>query len=82
MTCSAAKSLSPGAFAARGLQRDLAARYIGVGSTKFDELVADGRMPKPRRIDGRKVWDRLELDAGFDALPNEQEENPWDRLTA
>jgi hypothetical protein len=31
--------------------------YIGVSPTAFDKLVADGRMPQPRRIDGRKIWD-------------------------
>lgn len=57
------------AYPPRGMARDEAARYIGVGTTKFDELVADGRMPKPKRIDGRKVWDRLALDLAFTDLP-------------
>lgn len=40
-------------------------------------------MPPPRRIDARKVWDRLELDAAFDDLPNEPRAHPertndWD----
>ena len=34
----------------RGLQREVAARYIGVGLTKFDEMVRDGRMPGPKRV--------------------------------
>ena len=34
-------------------------------------MVADGRMPKPKRIDGRVVWDRLQLDSAFAALPDE-----------
>lgn len=33
----------------RGLSREEAAMYVGVGSTKFDEMVNDGRMPKPKR---------------------------------
>jgi predicted DNA-binding transcriptional regulator AlpA len=53
----------------RGLSRDEAAMYIGIGITKFDEMVEDGRMPRPRRIDGRKVWDVRELDLSFDELP-------------
>lgn len=64
----------------RGLGRVTAATYIGVSVSKFDELVADGRMPKPRRIDTRKVWDRIELDSYFTELPREQDANPWDRL--
>ena len=30
-----------------------AAEYIGEGATKFDEMVDDGRKPKPHRIDRR-----------------------------
>lgn len=55
----------------RGLCREEAARYIGIGTTKFDEMVKDGRMPKPKRVDGRTVWDRIALDASFTDLPDE-----------
>jgi predicted DNA-binding transcriptional regulator AlpA len=55
----------------RGLSRNEAAMYIGISAGKFDELVADGRMPAPRRIDSRRVWDVRELDLAFDALPKE-----------
>lgn len=59
------------AYAPRGLSRDEAARWIGVGCSKFDEMVNDGRMPRPKRIDGRVVWDRLALDAAFSDLPQD-----------
>jgi predicted DNA-binding transcriptional regulator AlpA len=59
----------PFALPPRGMSRMEAARYIGVGTTLFDELVADGRMPKPRRVNARTIWDREELDSAFDALP-------------
>lgn len=64
----------------RGLSRILAAGYVGVGPTKFDEMVSDGRMPKPKRIDGRKVWDVRALDRFFEALPSDGDidDNPWD----
>ena len=55
----------------RGLSREEAAMYIGVGTTKLDEMVADGRMPRPKRIDGRKVWDRHALDLAFEQLPED-----------
>ncbi len=55
----------------RGLSRTEAAAYVGVGETKFDELREDGRMPAPRLIDGRKVWDIRELDMAFDELPKD-----------
>ena len=55
----------------RGLSRDEAAMYCGVSATLFDRMVKDGRMPGPRRIDGRKVWDIRSLDVAFDQLPSE-----------
>jgi hypothetical protein len=55
----------------RGLSRQESSMYVGVSPGKFDELVRDGRMPPPKRIDGRKLWDVRELDVAFDALPTE-----------
>lgn len=60
----------PFAYPPRGLNREEAARYIGVGTTKFDEMVKDGRMPSGKRVDGRIVWDRYKLDASFADLPD------------
>lgn len=57
----------------RGMSREEAARYIGVGTTKFDEMVLDRRMPKPKRVDGRVVWDRIAIDAAFSDLPTDSE---------
>jgi predicted DNA-binding transcriptional regulator AlpA len=54
----------------RGFSRDQAAEYIGVSTSLFDEMVTDGRMPGPKRINSRVVWDKLRLDAAFDALPD------------
>jgi excisionase family DNA binding protein len=64
------------------LSRAQAAEYIGVGVTKFDEMVKDGRMPRPKRIDGRNVWDRAKLDEAFDAIEDEPapQKNAWDGL--
>jgi excisionase family DNA binding protein len=64
----------------RGLSREEAAVYIGVSARKFDEMVEDGRMPRPKIIDARRVWDSHKLDLAFDALPHDGEEanNPWD----
>ena len=71
----------PLSLAPRGLSRAQAAEYIGVGTTKFDEMVDDGRMPRPKRIDGRIVWDRLKLDAAFEALDDGAgPHNEWDSL--
>lgn len=64
----------------RGLSRVEAAEYIGVGASKFDAMVTDGRMPKPKKIDGRRVWDVRLLDQFFDTLPggDDSDHNPWD----
>lgn len=75
----------PHSLTPRGVDRSAAAVYVGVSVTKFDILVDDGRMPKPRRIDGRKVWDIRELDSAFDALPHDGETdkplvNEWDEV--
>jgi predicted DNA-binding transcriptional regulator AlpA len=62
----------------RGMNRRESAQYIGVSSSKFDMMVKDGRMPKPITIDGRKVWDKIEIDEAFEALKADPSENPWD----
>ena len=64
----------------RGMSRDEASRYVGVGVTKFDEMVADRRMPRPKRVDGRVIWDRFQLDAAFTDLPDDKRVNPLDRM--
>lgn len=40
----------PPSLPPRGLSRAQAAAYIGVSPSLFDEMVQDGRMPKPTRI--------------------------------
>jgi hypothetical protein len=43
-------------------------------------MVFDGRLPKPRLFNSKKIWDRLELDEAFEALPRDGEENDWDGI--
>jgi hypothetical protein len=52
----------------RGLRRKLAAEYIGVGLTLWDTMVAEGSMPKPKRVHGRTIWDKIKVDRAFDLL--------------
>lgn len=69
----------PRSLPPRGLSRVQAAAYIGVSPSLFDEMVRDGRMPKPKTINSRKVWDKEKLDDAFAALPDEGGGgNPWD----
>lgn len=64
----------------RGLSRVEAARYIGVSPGTFDRLVAEKKMPAPREIGTRRVWDRTQLDRAFDALGGGPDDSPsdWD----
>lgn len=81
-----AKSVLPMSLPPRGLSRLEAAAYVGISCTKFDELVADGRMPGPKKIDGRYVWDIRRIDAAFDRLPDKDGAasagDPWDDQAA
>jgi predicted DNA-binding transcriptional regulator AlpA len=65
-----------------GLSRVEAAAYIGVSPSMFDLMVKDGRMPGPKRINGRVVWDRKRVEAYWAALPDEDsnQNNPFDRI--
>ncbi|MEX0745642.1 MAG: hypothetical protein WD118_08570 [Phycisphaeraceae bacterium] len=75
------KDVLPQSLPPRGLSRVESAAYVGISPTKFDELVKDGRMPPPKRINGRVVWDRMKLDAAFEALPDDDDraDDVWDR---
>lgn len=62
-----------------GISREEAAAYVGVSATKFDEMVEDGRMPGPKKIDGRTVWSVRKLTLAFEALPDNQG-NSWGQI--
>ena len=69
-------SALPSSIMPRGMCREEAAWYLGISPAKFDQIVADGRMPKGFLIDRCRVWDRHRLDAAFEILEAlaEQEE--------
>jgi predicted DNA-binding transcriptional regulator AlpA len=74
-------SALPPTLPPRLINREAAAAYVNVSPSKFDELVRDGRMPRPRCIDRRKAWDTRQLDAAIDDLPfdgGDSDRNPWD----
>lgn len=68
------------AYPPRGLSHDEAARYVGLGVTKFDEMIAEGLMPKPKRLGKRVIWDRVSLDIAFSALPTDGEDTTLQAL--
>ncbi|MES0385360.1 MAG: hypothetical protein ABUJ98_12325 [Hyphomicrobium sp.] len=75
------KDVLPLSLPPRGLKRVEAADYIRVCPTIFDEMVKDGRMPKPKRIGRSVVWDRLQVDIAFNALPDESDRDDiWTRV--
>ena len=61
----------PPSLPPRGLSRVEAASYVGVSTTLFDAMVKDRRMPRPKRVNARTIWDRISLDQAFFALPED-----------
>lgn len=59
------------AYPPRGLRLSRAAAYLGMSERTFRDLVAEGRLPKPKRLRGLHIWDRLELDAAFESLESQ-----------
>ncbi len=66
-----------------GINREQAAEFIGVSTTTFDKMVDDGRMPKPKCVGTRKIWDVRKLARAFARLPGDEEDerNPFDEMT-
>ncbi len=79
MNAPARHAALPPTLAPRGLSRVEAAAYIGVSAGKFDDMVADGRMPAAIEIDARRIWDIRAIDRAFDALGGESR-SVWDDL--
>jgi hypothetical protein len=53
-----------------------------VSPSLFDQMVKDGRMPQAKRVNSRTIWDRRQLDAAFEDLPDSGNSNPWDEAAA
>jgi predicted DNA-binding transcriptional regulator AlpA len=65
------------------LRRDEVAASLAVSTTKFDEWVADGRMPKGRKIDGVVLWDVQEIREAWERLRDGLHlKNPFDGVVA
>jgi predicted DNA-binding transcriptional regulator AlpA len=63
-----------------GMSRAVASELTGFSASHFDKMVADGRMPAPRRDGSRLVWLQDELQAALRALPTAGDDglNEWD----
>jgi len=66
------------------LRRDEAAASVAVSPTKWDEWVADGRMPKGIKIDGVVLWDCNEVREAWEKLREGPgaAKNPFDGVVA
>lgn len=69
------------AYPPRGMRASRAAAYLGMSESSFLSLVAEGVMPQPTRIKGMNIWDRLRIDAAFESLAPEQQDEPKRRNT-
>lgn len=67
------RDVLPLSLAPRGLSRVEAAAYIGTSPGLFDAMVADGRMPPPKVVNARRIWDRRKIDEAFEGLPEAEE---------
>lgn len=67
----------------RGLSRTEAASYIGVSPSIFDQMVKDGRMPSPKRVNARTIWDIRQVDNSFEARPTDEirERDPFEAVS-
>ena len=62
----------PPTLAPRLISREAAAAYVCVSPNTFDQMIDNGRMPRPKRLGERRIaWDVRELDAAVDRLPAE-----------
>lgn len=69
----------PAELRRRALNAEHAAIYFDVSESTFLKWVKQGIMPKPVRVDGCVRWCVRQLDAGFDHLCSQHEnENEWD----
>ena len=77
----------PPMLAPRLVSREAAAAYVCVSPNTFDEMIEDGRMPRPKVLGGkRRAWDVRALDAAIDRLPIQDDDatadETWDNIDA
>lgn len=62
------------AYPPRAMRADRAAAYLDISKSKFLELVGQGRLPRPVKIDGITSWDRFELDAAYESMKEQEQQ--------
>lgn len=61
------------------MDADRAAAYCGVSKSTFLKGVENGEFPQPKEICGAIRWDRVELDAAWDAKAERTRKRPSSR---
>ena len=59
--------IDPYGYPPRALDLAAAARYLGLTPTAFSAMVRVGQLPSARQLGVTAVWDRMALDAAFEA---------------
>jgi hypothetical protein len=60
------------AYPPRAFRAERAAAYLSMSTSKFLELVDRGKLSPGVKVDGMTLFDRLQLDADFEALKAEE----------
>jgi predicted DNA-binding transcriptional regulator AlpA len=47
------------------------AEFLNISTNKFYQLVGEGRLPRPVKIDRRNAWDVLDLHAAVDRMKSD-----------
>jgi predicted DNA-binding transcriptional regulator AlpA len=67
------------AYPPRAMKAERGAAYLDMSRSKFLELVEQGRLPRPKIIDGIRVWDRLAIDSAFSDFPDRTDDGSVER---
>ena len=63
--------LASGLHHCRGMTEREAASYLSLSPSHFRRLVEQGKMPRPRLVGQRRIFDAEELDQTFFGFPRE-----------
>jgi excisionase family DNA binding protein len=69
-------AISARSWPPRAMKAETAAAYLDISRSKFYELVDRGVLPRPRAIDGVRLWDRLSLESAFEAFGEGEGDRP------
>jgi predicted DNA-binding transcriptional regulator AlpA len=65
------------------VSRETAAELLGISSGTFDKLVKSGKLPEPREVESRILWDSAEIRAAWRAMPRRGQQparNEWESI--